>query len=116
MADESKAPAIVENQKRFEHPRFEALVLVRSAEELYQEDIEAWMQAYQRSQRGSSVPEYNGKVIEAAIVAGWIESPQMTVVDGRLLVNGERMRPPQVRFYAECVDAVYGLAMNPPAK
>lgn len=110
-------PETTETQTRFEYGRFAALVLVRSAADLLQSDVEAWVQAFQASRRGESRPEYDGKIVEAAIVAGWIASPLMAVdTDGRLLIENREAKSGEVRFYARCIDAVYSLAMNPPGK
>ncbi len=116
MADQPK-PEITETQTRFEYGSFAPLTLQRSAADLLQSDAEAWMQAFVASKRGNTRPEYDGKVVEAAIVAGWIASPIMAVdTDGTILVGDRAARVGEIRFYARCIDAVYGLATNPPAK
>ena len=102
--------AITEEQKEFEHPKFDTLVLNKSAWELEQDDVERWMRAYAASNKGGTRPETDAKTVQAAIEAGWIESP---VLDPAMV---GKLKPAQVRFYANCIDTVYALAIDTSAK
>lgn len=113
---ESEAPAppagpkvITRDQKDFEHRGLGLqLELKFCADELLQKHVEKFMVAYRSDKRGNSITEQYAKTLVAAILAGWIVSPEIALRD----IGG--MPPAHVRWYSACIDAVYALATEIP--
>ena len=83
-------------------------VLVKSASELVQRDMDRFFAAYARFPQGNTVPEDNGKTLRAAVEAGWIAEPQLSVGDV------DNLKPGHVRWYARCIDQVITKAREIP--
>ena len=81
-----------------EHPRLGKLVLIRSADELTQGDLERFNSVYQ-SLNGISDPF--GKLVRAAAQAGWIVEPEIRPEDV------ESLPAKKVRWYGQLVDRLY---------
>lgn len=84
------------------------LVLRFAVDELRQRDVERFMAAFNRTRSGDSTPEYNGRVLRAALEAGWVEQPTLTpqAVDDLL--------PSHVAWFAKQIDALYQQASEIP--
>jgi hypothetical protein len=102
-------------QKEFEHAKLGLRLIVRaSADDLVQRDMDKFMAAYQKQTQGASLPEDNGKTVRAAFTAGWIES--LTTPKGAIstAADVDEMKPAQVRWVAQQIDAIYSKARDIP--
>jgi hypothetical protein len=102
-------------QREFEHAKMGLrLIVVRSADDLVQRDMDKFMAAYQKQAQGASLPEDNGKTVRAAFTAGWIES--LTTPKGPVTNADEvdGMKPAHVRWAAQQIDAIYSKARDIP--
>lgn len=88
------------------------LVLKYGAGDLRQRDIEKFMAAIRRSDLGESPPEHAGKVLRAAIQAGWVIEPALKVEKDHDDVAD--LPPAHAFWYAAQIDAVYRECMTVP--
>lgn len=107
----AKPKAFSRDQKEFSIGKLK-LVLKYSANELRQRDAERLMGAIRRSSLGETPPEHAGKVLRAAVDAGWVVSPVLKV-DQEMDDVGD-MAPAETRWYAAQIDQVYAECMNTP--
>jgi hypothetical protein len=106
--------AIEGNQREFTNGEQTRLVLLKSADDLLQRDMDAFFLAYSRYPQGNTIAEDNGKVVRAAFDARWISeltTPRGQVKDS-FAVN--EMQPWAVRWAAMQIDAVIGKAREIP--
>lgn len=97
----------------------------RLRRDLLQEDVEKWNRAYVRLQP-VGISEQRGGQLKAAIVAGWIESPetrveQVTDLEGRMrlvyLFDGVevgKMQPREVAWYGRQCELAFAEATQIP--
>ncbi len=89
---------------RFEHKKLGLTLTLPDGDELTQRDVERYMAEYRRLTEADNA----GKVLRAAIAAGWVRDPAMSVD------MVEAMKPAAVRWYAGRVDALYAEATTIP--
>jgi len=89
---------------RFEHKKLNLTLLLTDGDELTQRDVERYITEYRRMPEADNA----GKVLRAAILAGWVQDPAMSVD----MVEG--MKPAAVRWYAAKIDALYAEATTIP--
>ncbi len=85
------------------------LVLKFNAETLRQRDVEKFVGIVAKSKLGNSPVEYAGKVVRAAVEAGWIVAPKLSVEDI------PDLEPWRVAQYAQQIDQLYSAALTVPA-
>lgn len=84
------------------------LLLRSNADELRQGDVEKLMQHIRASKLGETPNEHAGKLVRAAVAAGWIEEPKFTAD------NVPDMKPAHVAWYSRQIDRVYREATTVP--
>jgi hypothetical protein len=82
---------------RYEHKKLNLTLVLPDADELTQGEVERYMAEYRRLSGADNA----GKVLRAAIVAGWVREPDMSVD------MVEAMKPAAVRWCAAQIDALY---------
>ncbi len=107
--------AIEGNQREFSDAPGMRLILTKSADDITQRDVDAYMAAYSRYPQGSTVAEDNGKVVRAAFDARWIS--ELTTPDGQVKSSLEvnDIHPLwKVRWAAQHIDEMIGKAREIP--
>lgn len=84
------------------------LVLKYSVQTLRQRDVEKFIGILAKSKLGDAAAHFNGKVVRAAVEAGWIEAPTFTAD-----AVGD-MEPWRVAQYARQIDSLYRESMAVP--
>ena len=82
---------------RFEHKTLGLTLELPDPDDLTQRQIERYMECYRRRDEADNA----GKVVRAAVEAGWVKEPDISVE-----MVGE-MKPAVVRWYAAKIDALY---------
>jgi hypothetical protein len=106
--------AIEGNQREFTLNESTRLVLMKSADDLTQRDMDVFFAAYGRYPQGGTVAEDNGKVLRAAFDARWVAeftTPRGPIKDA-MAVNDAQ--PWAVRWAAMQIDLVIGKAREIP--
>jgi hypothetical protein len=91
-----------------EHKTLGSLVLKGGPDDLTQGDIEKFSAAYRDH---GDVIEPNGRLVRAAIAAGWILEPA-----GLTVAGVPNMAPRLVKWWGREIDALYGAATSPDPK
>lgn len=81
-----------------EHAKLGRLVLIRPADEITQGDIERFTVAYRNL---NGVADNSGKLVRAAIQAGWIIEPVLR------LEELDSLPSRRVRWYGQLIDRLY---------
>lgn len=94
-----------------DHEKHGRLVLIADGESLTQRQLESFMRAYREFKANEqSFGEYYGAVLRAAVKAGWVVEPSLTVeaVDG--------LSAKYTEWLAREADKVYAAATTPDPK
>lgn len=102
------SPGSTPGPKALTGPKGLRLVLRFSVDELRQRDVEKFMGAVRLSPLGDSPIEYNGKVVRAAVDAGWVVEPKLKAEDVA------DMLPWQAAWFARQIDKLYIAAVTVP--
>jgi hypothetical protein len=87
------------------HEKLGVRILLAQAEELKQRDVERLMREFNAQKGGSSQPEYDGRMLRAALACGrkWIKDIEPALkpddVDG--------LAPNKVRWFVRQIDRLY---------
>jgi hypothetical protein len=103
--DETEMTTTMPDKTGAAHDKLGVRILLAQADELKQRDVERLMREFNSQKGGSSQPEYDGRMLRAALACGrkWIKDIEPALkadeVDG--------LAPNKVRWFVRQIDRLY---------